>query len=54
MNDPYLLLSVIVPRQKSPKKQVDIFLQPLIAELKNLWNKGVNTYDISKKQNFQT
>ena len=29
-----------------------MYLQPLIDELKTLWN-GVLTYDISKKQNFQ-
>ncbi|XP_049388507.1 uncharacterized protein LOC125852871 [Solanum stenotomum] len=53
MKDPYLFLSVIVPGPKNPKQQLDVFLQPLIAELKNLWNIGVNTYDISKKQNFK-
>ncbi|XP_059288082.1 uncharacterized protein LOC132041388 isoform X3 [Lycium ferocissimum] len=53
MKDPYLFLSVIVPGPKNPKQQLDVFLQPLIAELKNLWNIGVDTYDISKKQNFK-
>ncbi|XP_049388296.1 uncharacterized protein LOC125852607 [Solanum stenotomum] len=53
MKDPYLFLSVIVPGPKNSKQQLDVFLQPLIAELKNLWNIGVNTYDISKKQNFK-
>ena len=28
-------------------------MQPLIEELKDLWKNGVETYDISKKQNFQ-
>ena len=30
-----------------------MFLQPLIAELKHLWEVGVETYDVSEKQNFQ-
>ena len=27
-------------------------MQPLIEELKHLWNVGVKTYDVSKKPNF--
>ena len=36
-------------RAKNPKDKLDVFLQPLIAELNHLWDVGVNTYDISKK-----
>ena len=32
--------------------KVDVFLQPLVQELLLLWDVGVETYDISKKQNF--
>ena len=35
------------------KGKIDVFLQTLIAELKSLWGVGVQTYDISKRQNFQ-
>jgi len=35
-----------------PKKKVDVYLQPLIEELKLLKNEGVLTYNISKKTNF--
>ncbi len=31
---------------------IDIFLQPLIDELKELWESRVLTYDASTKQNF--
>ncbi|XP_039115102.1 uncharacterized protein LOC120250331 [Dioscorea cayenensis subsp. rotundata] len=53
MKDPYMFLTVIVPGPKNPKQKLDVYLQPLIAELKYLWNVGVQTYDVSKKQNFQ-
>ncbi|CAH9117021.1 unnamed protein product [Cuscuta epithymum] len=53
MKDPYMFLSVIVPGPDNPKHKLDVFLQPLIAELKNLWEEGVLTYDVSLKQNFQ-
>ncbi|KAG6383034.1 hypothetical protein SASPL_157230 [Salvia splendens] len=38
---------------KNPKRKIDVFLQPLIAELKDLWTEGIPVYDISRKQNFQ-
>ena len=47
-----MFLSILVARPKNPKDKLDVFLQPLIAELNHLWDVGLNTYDISKKQNF--
>ncbi|XP_023639601.1 uncharacterized protein LOC111830945 [Capsella rubella] len=46
------LVCLGVPGPKHPKRALDIFLQPLIHELKQLWNEGVQTFDYSKKQNF--
>ena len=51
MKDPYMFLTIIVPGPKNPKQKLDVYLQPLIAELLDLW-KGVRTYDVSKEQNF--
>ena len=48
-----IVLSIIVPGPRNPKEKLDVFLQPLIAELKHLWEVGVQTYDVSSKQNFQ-
>ena len=53
MKDEYMFLSVIVPGPRNPKEKLDVFLQPLIVELKELWEVGVQTYDVSSKQNFQ-
>ncbi|XP_049374826.1 uncharacterized protein LOC125839892 [Solanum verrucosum] len=53
MKDEYMFLSVIVPGPKNPKQKIDVFLQPLIEELKKLWEVGVQTYDVSSKNNFQ-
>ncbi|KAG8382811.1 hypothetical protein BUALT_Bualt05G0116500 [Buddleja alternifolia] len=38
---------------ESPGRSLDVYFQPLIDELKTLWDVGVETYDVSKKQNFQ-
>ncbi|XP_050207513.1 uncharacterized protein LOC126656931 [Mercurialis annua] len=53
MKDEFMFLTVLVPGPKNPKHLMDIFLQPLIAELNQLWECGVQTYDVHKRQNFQ-
>lgn len=47
------LMSLLIPGPKSPGNEIDVYLQPLIEELKILWEVGVETYDISKNQSFQ-
>ncbi|XP_019240549.1 PREDICTED: uncharacterized protein LOC109220542 [Nicotiana attenuata] len=53
MTSPYLFLTCIVPGPRNPKSLIDVYLQPLIDELQLLWHQGVETYDISTKQNFR-
>ncbi|XP_058729647.1 uncharacterized protein LOC131601773 isoform X2 [Vicia villosa] len=53
MTTPYMFLTLIIPGPKNPKSKIDVYLQPLIDELKQLWNEGVLTHDISRKQNFK-
>ncbi|XP_019150967.1 PREDICTED: uncharacterized protein LOC109147764 [Ipomoea nil] len=52
MTMPYMFLSCVIPGKSNPKAKIDVYLQPLIDELKLLWDTGVVTYDISLKQNF--
>ncbi|XP_010666303.1 uncharacterized protein LOC104883469 [Beta vulgaris subsp. vulgaris] len=52
MKKPFMFLSLIVPGPKNPKGNIDVYMQPLVEELKQLWEYGASTYDISKKQNF--
>ncbi|KAG8498727.1 hypothetical protein CXB51_005091 [Gossypium anomalum] len=44
-------ISMIIPGEKGPGNDIDIYLQPLIEELKQLWL-GVETYDVLRKENF--
>ncbi|XP_052117337.1 uncharacterized protein LOC107489344 isoform X2 [Arachis duranensis] len=53
MKDPYLMLSLLIPGSKSPGKAIDTYLRPLIEELKELWNVGVDTFDAYEKKNFK-
>ncbi|XP_004514854.1 uncharacterized protein [Cicer arietinum] len=47
------MLSLLIPRPQSPRNDIDVYLQPLIEELKELWEFGVETYDASNDQTFQ-
>lgn len=44
---------MIIPGPKSPGNDINVYLQPLIEELKQLWEHGVETYDASLEQNFR-
>ncbi|KAK1427928.1 hypothetical protein QVD17_16680 [Tagetes erecta] len=52
MVDSSFMLALLIPGRDSPGKDIDVFLRPLIDELKLLWHKGVETYDCESKQRF--
>ncbi|CAM8992321.1 unnamed protein product [Rhodiola kirilowii] len=52
MKDPYMFMTLLIPGEKSPTKDINIYLRPLIEELKMLWDVGVQTFDKSSKENF--
>ena len=39
------MLSLLIPSPQSPGKDMDVFLRPLIEELKELWENGIDTRD---------
>ncbi|XP_010667637.1 uncharacterized protein LOC104884650 [Beta vulgaris subsp. vulgaris] len=53
MKSEFLMLSLLIPGPSSPGKDIDVYLQPLIEELKELWEYGLDTYDASKHQTFK-
>ncbi|XP_038698945.1 uncharacterized protein LOC119996398 [Tripterygium wilfordii] len=52
MKREFMFLTVIIPGPQNPKSRIDVYLQPLIDELKLLWCEGVITYDVAMKENF--
>jgi len=40
MKPSYLMLSLLIPGRSAPGKDMDVFLQPLVEELKELWEEG--------------
>ena len=45
--------SLLIPGSTSPRNDIDVYLQPLVEELKELWDIGVKMFDMSSKQSFQ-
>ncbi|XP_063936886.1 uncharacterized protein LOC108207459 isoform X1 [Daucus carota subsp. sativus] len=52
MKQENLILSTLISGPQSPGNSIDVFMQPLIAELKELWDVGIQTYDALTDQNF--
>jgi hypothetical protein len=52
MKQTSFILSLVIPSPSSLGMDIDVYLQPLIDELQELWNVGVCTFDASKKDNF--
>ena len=49
---PKFIMSLLLPRPEAPGNNIDVYLQPLIKELKELWEFGVETFDVSRKESF--
>ena len=47
------MLSLLILDPTSPGNDIDVYLQPLVEELKELWNVGVKAYNVSSKKSFQ-
>ncbi|XP_071714493.1 uncharacterized protein [Rutidosis leptorrhynchoides] len=45
MKESSLMLTLLIPGSKSPGKDIDVYLRPLVDELKILWSEGDVTHD---------
>ncbi|CAN6704527.1 unnamed protein product [Malus baccata var. baccata] len=50
MKKEYMMLTVLIT--EDPRKSIDVYLRPLVDELKDLWENGVRTYDKSTGHMF--
>ncbi|KAI9186915.1 hypothetical protein LWI28_022235 [Acer negundo] len=53
MKQPFFMLSVLIDDPKGPGNKIDVYLQPLIEELKEFWHEGVLTYDALSNEMFK-
>jgi hypothetical protein len=51
MKQSNFIMSMLIPGPKGPGNDIDVYLEPLVDELMQLWA-GVDTYDVVTKQNF--
>ncbi|XP_050290515.1 uncharacterized protein LOC126728774 [Quercus robur] len=48
-----LILSLVIPGPTLPGIAIDVYLEPLVEELRELWDVGVQAYNASSKEVFQ-
>ena len=46
------MLSLLIPGPHALGRDIDVYLCPLVEELKDLWHEGVETFDMSTGENF--
>src|ERR1051325_6424059 len=49
----YMMLSMLISGPKQPGNDINVYLEPLIEDLKILWENGVEVYDGYRKESFQ-
>ncbi|XP_031107361.1 uncharacterized protein LOC116012037 isoform X1 [Ipomoea triloba] len=53
MKESFFMLTLLIPGPKALGRDIDVYLQPLIDDLIELWEGGVTTYDSYSSTNFQ-
>nr|XP_043625447.1 uncharacterized protein LOC122596867 [Erigeron canadensis] len=53
MKPKYIMMSLLIQGPKQPGNEIDVYLSPLIDDLKTLWSPGVQVYDGYLHENFQ-
>ena len=48
-----LILSLVIPGPTSPGIAIDVYLQPFVEELRELWDVGVESFYASSNTKFQ-
>ena len=52
MKQSLILVSMVIPGEKAPSNDIDMYLQPLVKELLQLWE-GVDAFDAYSKTTFK-
>ncbi|KAD3338451.1 hypothetical protein E3N88_33972 [Mikania micrantha] len=53
MKRKYIMMTLLIQGPKQPGNDIDVYLSPLIDDLKTLWSSGVEVYDAYKKEYFK-
>jgi len=47
-----MMLSMMISSPRQPENEIDVYLKPLIDDLKLLWEEGINVYDSYSQESF--
>ena len=47
------MLYMLISGPKQPRNDINVYLEPLIEDLKELWDDGVDVFDANKKEIFK-
>ncbi|GJZ93180.1 uncharacterized protein Tco_0665245 [Tanacetum coccineum] len=53
MKRKYIMMSLLISGPKQPGNDIDVYLSPLINDMKTLWKPGVEMYDAYMKEKFR-
>lgn len=53
LKDTNYLLTLLITGPKAPTNDINFYIKPLVDELCDMWENGVDVYDTSKKKNFK-
>ena len=53
MKDTFFIMSLLIPGPTALGNDIDVYLQPLLEKLKELWEKDVVSYDTSTEETFR-
>jgi len=54
MKQSFFMLSLLIPGPYGPGNNIDVYLQPLVKELQELWFDGIETFDAYKERDIPT
>ena len=52
MRPEFSMMALLIPGPKAPSEDIDIYLAPLVEELNELWEEGVQSFDSFRKEEF--
>ncbi|XP_071695199.1 uncharacterized protein [Rutidosis leptorrhynchoides] len=53
MKRKYIMMSLLIQGPKQPGKDIDVYLQPLVDDMMELWRTDIHVYNAYKKEYFQ-
>ena len=52
MKRKYMMLTMLISGPKQPGNDIDVYLAPLIEDLKMMWDSGIQVFDAHRNENF--